>query len=66
MKEVYIEPARQFQTSPAGVEVNIRRLISHLYRKGGPPLPEPFPPPGRPPSNKDFLRIMVQAVTFPL
>lgn len=66
MKEVYIETARQFQTSPAGVEVNIRRLISHLYRKGGPPLPEPFPPPGRPPSNKDFLRIMVQAVTFPL
>lgn len=66
LKEIYIETAHRFHTSAAGVEVNIRRLIARLYRQDRPPLPAPFPPPGRPPSNGDFLRSLAQAVTFPL
>lgn len=68
LKQAYVEAAARDHTTPACVEINIRRLIARVHTLDFPAyrsLPELSTGKG-PPSNRDFLRSLVQAVRFPL
>lgn len=66
LKEVYLQVAKEDQTTPACVSKNIERLVRELARRGADLglLGLPRSPNG--PNNKDFLTALSQAATFPL
>ena len=66
LKEVYLQVAREEETTPACISKNIERLIRELARRGTDfgLLGLSESPNG--PNNKDFLTALGRAVTFPL
>lgn len=66
LKSAYLQAARELGASPKQLDINIRRLVADLHAVPS-PLYRQLVPIGSPrPSNKKFLRLLIQAVTFPL
>ena len=68
MKVIYLQAARVFHATPGQLDVNIRRVIDDMHEAKTPLYRQivPFPDAGDPPSNKEFLLLLVEAATIPL
>lgn len=68
MKVIYLQAAKELNQEPDRVEINIRRLIEQLHKNQSPLYRQmvPHPDAERPPSNREFLLLLIQAATFPL
>ena len=68
MKVIYLQAAKELGQGPDQVEVNIRRLVEAIHRAQTPFYRQLLPDPDaqRPPSNREFLLLLIRAATCPL